>query len=233
LRKSNSTKEEVQMHQEDARTTRALGYTRLSKASGDDIGGVGLVAQRRAIEEACDRRGWVLAEVLADNGHGGADMNRPAAQDALARLARGEADVLVVSRLDRLSRSVVDFGQLVARSQGEGWGLLVIDMDVDTTTPTGELLANVVVSVGQFERRMIGLRTKEALAVKRDAGVRLGRPPALAPVIVRRIRRRRRAGWTLTRIADTLNSEGAPTAHGGERWWPSTVRAVLGRTAPQ
>src|SRR3954452_7214274 len=67
-------------------------------------------------------------------------------------------------------------------------------------------------TVGQFERRMIGLRTKEALAVKRDEGVRLGRPPAIDPAVARRIRRRRRAGWTLTRIADALNTEGTPTA---------------------
>ena len=58
---------------------------------------------------------------------------------------------------------------------------------------------------------------------------RTGRPPAVAPDVADRIRRARAAGLSLRQIADRLNADGTPTAHGGERWWASTVRSVLGR----
>jgi len=206
---------------------RAIGYTRLSKATAN--GGVGLDVQREAIEAACKQRRWKLADVHKDRGHGGASMSRPAVQKALGELDAGNADVLVVSRLDRLSRSVVDFGQLIERSRRNGWGLVVLDMDVDTTTPTGELIANVMVSVVQFERRMIGQRTKEALAVKRARGIRIGRPRQLSKPLVKRIDGLREKGWTTTAIAAKLNADRVPTAHGGKKWWPETVRQVLNR----
>lgn len=88
-------------------------------------------------------------------------------------------------------------------------------------------MAHVMASFSQFERRLIGQRTKEALAVKRAQGVRLGRPVGLPPEVVRRIVRARRRGRTLAAIASRLNRDGVATAQGGAQWWPSTVKAVL------
>jgi DNA invertase Pin-like site-specific DNA recombinase len=109
----------------------------------------------------------------------------------------------------------------------EGWALVILDLGVDTTTPSGEMIANVMATFAQFERRLIGQRTKDALAVKKRQGVRLGRPPTLAPAVVKRIRREREAGRSLREIAGRLNDEGVPTGHGGAKWHASTVKAVL------
>jgi DNA invertase Pin-like site-specific DNA recombinase len=88
-------------------------------------------------------------------------------------------------------------------------------------------MANVLATFAQFERRLISQRTKEALAVKKAQGVRLGRPRTMPASTRRRIERDRAKGKSLTAIAAALNDAGVPTAHGGQRWHASTVRAVL------
>jgi len=77
---------------------------------------------------------------------------------------------------------------------------------------------------------LISQRTKEALAVKRAQGVRLGRPPTIDKKVVTRIRRERTRGRTFADIAERLNEEGVPTAHGGKRWHPTTVRNLALRS---
>jgi DNA invertase Pin-like site-specific DNA recombinase len=99
---------------------------------------------------------------------------------ALDILTKGEAHALVVTKLDRLTRSVSDLADLMERAQAEGWALVVIELGIDTTTSGGRLVANVMASVSQWEREAIGERTKAALAVKRAEGHRLGRPVLLA-----------------------------------------------------
>ncbi len=88
-------------------------------------------------------------------------------------------------------------------------------------------MANVLATFAQFERRLIGQRTREALAIKRSEGVRLGRPPKLDPEVRKRIHAERAEHRSLAAIAAALNADNIPTAHGGARWHPSTVRAVL------
>lgn len=206
-----------------------LGYVRVS-TSEQAQRGVGLDAQRSAIRAECERRGWVLADVLEDAGASGRSIaGRAGLQAALERLEDGEADALVVSKLDRLSRSLLDFAALMERSRRKGWALVALDLGVDTSTPSGEAMANVLATFAQLERRLIGQRTREALAVKREQGVRLGRPAVLDAQVVHQIADLRAAGATLTAIADRLNREGVRTAHGGSRWWHSTVREVLSR----
>jgi DNA invertase Pin-like site-specific DNA recombinase len=91
-------------------------------------------------------------------------------------------------------------------------------------------MAHVLATFGQFERRLIGQRTKEALAVKKASGVRLGRTPTVPPSVVRRIQQPRARGLSLRAIADELNESGVATAQGGARWYAATVRHVLLRT---
>ena len=112
----------------------------------------------------------------------------------------------MAAKLDRLSRSMIDFTALMATAQKQGWALVALDCAVDTTTPAGEAMANVLATFAQFERRLISQRTREALAVKRSQGVRLGRPPTLAARTVSRIRREREQGKTLAAIADGLTA---------------------------
>ena len=131
-----------------------------------------------------------------------------------------------MAKLDRLSRSLKDFALLMERAQKRGWNLVACDLGIDLSTPAGEFMANVMGSAAQWERRIIGQRTKDALAAKRAQGVRLGRPKALPPAVVERIvsARNRGDGWSA--IARMLNAEQVATAHGGAQWHPSTVRAV-------
>jgi DNA invertase Pin-like site-specific DNA recombinase len=163
-----------------------------------------------------------------DAGISGSSLNRPGLTEALATVESGRASALVVAKLDRLSRSLMDFSALMERARRRGWALLALDLGVDTTTPAGEMLANVLASFAQYERRIIGQRTKDALAEKRRQGVRLGRPRGVDDAVVARIVAARGAGQTLTSIAEDLNADGVPTARGGRCWFDSTVRCVLG-----
>src|SRR4051794_20723621 len=137
----------------------------------------------------------------------------------------------MVSKLDRLSRSVKDFGTLLDRASKRRWSVLCLDLGVDTTTPVGEFTANLVASASQYERRLIGQRTKDALAAKKAAGARLGRPRQLPNIVVERIVQAKAAGGSLAGIARDLTTEGVPTAQGGLRWYASTVAAVLRSSA--
>src|SRR5262249_44260183 len=150
---------------------RVLGYLRVSTTE-QASNGAGLDAQRAAIAAEADRRGWSV-RWIEDRGYSAKDLRRPGIQEALTALAGGEADALVVAKLDRLSRSLPDFWGLVEQSRRERWQLIALDLGVDTSTPSGEMLANVLASFAQFERRLIGQRTAEALGAKRAAGVRL------------------------------------------------------------
>src|SRR5919197_6628041 len=164
---------------------RVLGYVRVSTEEQGDSG-AGLEAQRRAIAAECERRGWQLLEVIEDAGFSAKDLKRPGIKEALRVLQEGDAKALVAAKLDRLSRSMIDFTALMGRATRENWALVALDCAVDTTTPAGEAMANVLATFAQFERRLIGQRTREALAQKKAQGVRLGRPPKLPRRVVSR-----------------------------------------------
>ena len=211
---------------------RVLGYVRVSTDEQADSG-AGLEAQRGAIRAECERKGWTLLRIHEDASASGKGLNgRPGLGEALGLLDKGQADALVVAKLDRLSRSLLDFASLMERSRKNGWALVALDLGVDTSTPSGEMMANVLATFAQFERRLIGQRTREALAVKRAEGVKLGRPSVLDAKTRRRILRLRKAGHSLTAIADRLNAESVPTGQGGSHWYASSVSAVLRSGSP-
>lgn len=201
------------------------GYIRVSTAEQGEHGAA-LEAQLAELAQACAGRGLPLGPVFKDVASGGSLAGRRDLRRALAAVRRGDASGIVVPRLDRLSRSVYDFSGLLKRSRKEGWQLVLADLGLDLTTPTGELIALILAALAEFERRLIGLNTKQALAVKRAQGVRLGRPPALPSAVRARIRAERADGLAWRRIAHGLNTEGVRPAHGGARWYASTVRAV-------
>lgn len=205
---------------------RYLGYLRVSTEE-QALEGAGLDAQRAAIESEAARRGWPPVRFIEDAGRSGKHTRRPGLELALDLLAAGEATGLIVSKMDRLSRSMLDFAQIMDEARRQGWTLVALDCPVDSATPMGEALASMSAIFAQLERRLIGQRTKEALAVRKAQGVRIGRPPAVPQDVRIRIGARRAAGDTLRAIADALTAEGVPTAHGGNRWYPSTVGYVL------
>jgi DNA invertase Pin-like site-specific DNA recombinase len=210
-----------------APSTTVVAYVRVSTEEQADSR-LGLESQRAAIAAECERRGWTLVETFEDAAASGKSLaGRPALERALNAVQTGLAGALVVAKLDRLSRSLLDFAALMEQARRQGWALIALDLSVDTTTPAGEMMANVMATFAQFERRLIGQRTKDALAVKRGQGVRLGRPRVLGQETVDRIVAERKSGASLRGIADGLNAEAIPTAQGGTRWHASTVRAVL------
>jgi DNA invertase Pin-like site-specific DNA recombinase len=205
---------------------RVVGYTRVSTQEQRDSG-AGLQAQRSAIEAEAARRAWQLVAIHEDSGVSGKSLSgRPGLLAALEAVERGEASALVVSKLDRLSRSVVDFAGLVARAQRRGWALVALDLGLDMTTPAGGLVANVMASVAEWERRVIGERTAAALAARRAAGVRLGRPREIPPAVIARIHELRSSGLSIAAIARRLNAEAIETPRGG-RWHSPGVKRVL------
>ena len=202
-----------------------IGYLRIS-TNEQARTGYGLAAQKARIEEEVRRRGWTV-RWITDDGFSAKDLNRPGITQALEMLGEGEAEALVVAKLDRVSRSVYDLAGLMKRSQAEGWGLVVLDLGLDSTTPAGRLTGHVMAAVAEWERDAIRTRTREALAQAKSGGVRLGRPVTLPKAIRSLVSSLHQEGMGLTHIAERLNGDGVPTARGGMRWYPSTVRAVL------
>ena len=220
MTKSNATETEP---------LRMLGYLRVSTEE-QRRSGSGLAAQRRRIESACRERGWELVAVESEQGVSAkSTTNRPALTRALAALEAGNADGLIVAKLDRLSRSVRDFCSLLDQSQRQRWALVCLDLGLDTSTPTGKFTAQIIAAVAELERELIGQRTREGLEIKRAEGVQLGRPPVIDPQVVDRIRVMRGGGATFAVIAAKLNAEGVATPRGGREWWPSTIMRTLAR----
>src|SRR3954452_16098812 len=175
-----------------------IAYLRVSTDEQANSG-AGIEAQRASILAEALRRGWEEADIrwIEDAGYSGKDTRRPGLRLALEVLKRGESSGLVVAKMDRLSRSLLDFTQIMAAAQKQGWALIALDCPADSSTPTGEAMASILATFSQLERRLIGQRTREALAVKRSEGVRLGRPRSLSAEVVERVVREREAGRSL------------------------------------
>lgn len=210
-----------------------LGYVRVS-TSDQAASGLGLAAQEESIRAACAHRGWTLLDVVHDDGLSGKDMARPGLQTALQRIAQGEAQGLAAAKLDRLSRSLVDAAALMSWFDEAGAALVAVDMQVDTSTAAGRLVTHVMAAVAEWERSTISTRTREAAAVRRQRGDRMGRPSVreVMPEVAERIKTARSSGQTWQAIANALNQDGIPTARSGTAWRVSSVQAAAGYVRP-
>ena len=203
---------------------RVIGYTRVSTEEQGDSR-AGLEAQESAIRTEVERRGWALVGIRSDVASGKSLRKRDRLGETLRDLAAGHADALVVAKLDRLSRSVLDFAGVMELAAKEQWSVVVLDLGVDTTTPNGELVANIMISMAQWERRIIGERTKAARTAVRARGTHVGRKPNVSDETRLTIRTLRAAGLSWQKIAAALESSGTPTSQGG-RWHAATVRRL-------
>lgn len=206
---------------------RAIGYCRVSTDEQGDSG-LGLASQKSTIQGEVERRGWEFQTMYTDVASGKSLRGRDDFGRALKVLADGEAEVLVVAKLDRLSRSVSDFAAILAQSQAEGWALDICDLGVDTTTPSGKMVAQIMMVLAEWEREMIGDRTKRALQAARESGTRLGRPRGVDKDTLRLIRILRDSGKSYAAIAGALTAEQIATAQGGQ-WQAATVRKLYER----
>ncbi len=185
--------------------------------------------QSRAIEAVCAAREWAFIGGVreAEPAHG-KGLERPGLTHALERLEGGEADCLVVTELARLTRSAAEIGELLDRLGRARVRLVVLDLEIDTHTDSGQLVAKALATVSAWERQRLSERTRKGLAAARQKGT-TGRPAVSdRPELVQRITTMRANGMTLQAIADTLNTQGEPTVRGGARWRPSSVQAALG-----
>jgi len=206
-------------------TRRAITYARVSTGRQAESG-LSLDHQQRTTAEHVERKGWHLETHLADEGRSGRKSeNRDGLQTALAMLAAGEAEVLVVAKLDRLARSVIDFARIMQTADAEGWDIVLLDLDVDTTSAAGRLMVRIFAACAEFESDRIGDRVRDAHAERKTRGVRHGKP-LLAESTRERIAQTRADGATLAAIAQVLNEDDVQTARGGT-WHPSTVAHVL------
>jgi DNA invertase Pin-like site-specific DNA recombinase len=171
---------------------RVIGYVRVSTSEQADSG-LGLDAQVSELERAAAYEGWQLT-IIRDEGRTGANLRRPGIRKALRALAQGEYDGLAVAKLDRLSRSTADSAQLFHWFHEAEARLILLDLRVDTGTPTGSLLANFMAALAEWERRQIAARTKASLTALRAQGKPISRPAVIdQPELAARIRRLRRA----------------------------------------
>jgi len=213
-----------------------VAYIRVSKddrkaaqkdAREDDP--LSLEAQRASITAEAQRRGWTVVDWFEDCGISGGKKidSRPQLAAAIEAVERGDAAVLMTAKSDRLARGLRTLLEVLDRIKTAGGAIVAVDATIDTSTPGGRFFTQMMGGVAELEREMTAERTREALAVLKSQGVRLGRPCVTPDWLKARVVAEREDGSTLQEIADGLNGDGTPTARGGVVWRPSTVRAVL------
>jgi DNA invertase Pin-like site-specific DNA recombinase len=205
----------------------AIGYLTATVGAEEEEG-----EAAAAIESTCERAGWELIEIVRDRDTG-PTLDRPCLRDALERILNREAQALVVRDLQRLSRSIVDLGALLAWFRDADATLVALDLDLDTSTPEGQHVAATLIALSARDHQRIASGTRRGLAKGRASGRPSGRPAvSQQPELVERITAMRAANMTLTAIAEQLNAEGVPTLRGGKKWRPSSIQAALGYRRP-
>jgi DNA invertase Pin-like site-specific DNA recombinase len=205
----------------------AVAYARVS--TDVQVEGLSLESQERVLRSEVERRGWSLAgSVLRESASAKSLRGRPLLSEALRALDAGEADVLVVAKLDRLSRSARDFYDLMDRARRRGWSVLCLDPPVDMTSPFGEAMAGMAAVFAQLERRLIAQRTREGIAAKKAAGTYVPPPRRVAADAEERIRFLDSEGMGARAIARQLTLEGfLPPV--GSVWYPTSVARIAAR----
>jgi len=225
---------------------RAVGYARVS--TREQAEGASIEEQTERIRAYCQARAWDLIEVIADEGCTGKNLDRLGIERALALVHKGAVDVLIVKKLDRLTRRQRDLWNLLdGELEPHDVGLVSVTESFETCSATGRAFVGMLGVFAQLERDTIAERTTDALAHKKAKGERLGATPLgykngggelvenpAEQKVLRTIKRMRRQGMSLTSVAQRLNERKVPTKRGG-KWYASTVRYldqhVLARAA--
>jgi DNA invertase Pin-like site-specific DNA recombinase len=191
--------------------------------------GVSLEAQAAKVRAMADVQDATLLRIIEDAGASGKSLQRPGLAELLAAVEARGMDVVIVAKLDRLTRSVRDLADLLDQFAKRGVSLVSVAESLDTGSAAGRLVLNVMASVSQWEREAIGERTRDALRHKKALGQRVGTVPFGQAVsvdgttlvshpeeqrLLAIIRDSRRAGLTLQQIADELNAQGSRTRRG-------------------
>jgi DNA invertase Pin-like site-specific DNA recombinase len=189
--------------------------------------GLGLEAQEAAVRSYAALRGDEII-LEASEVASGADRSREVLSSIMQMLKRGEADGLIVAKVDRLTRSLLQFAEVVETAKKQGWKISVVDGGFDMATPTGKAMAGMLAVFAELERDMISQRTRDALQAKREreGGKLKGNKPRVPIGVTYRIQALQREGFSYREIAALLTDLEVPTAQGG-RWHGSTVKYIL------
>ena len=165
------------------RRLRCAIYTRKSSEEGLDMEFNSLDAQREACEAyiaSQKAEGWVcLRDKYDDGGFSCGTLERPALKDLIADIEDGLIDMVVVYKIDRLSRALMDFSKLVEIFDKHGVTFVSVTQSFNTTTSMGRLTLNILLSFAQFEREVIGERIRDKVAASRKKGIWMGGPVPL------------------------------------------------------
>ncbi len=165
------------------RLLRCAIYTRKSTEEGLDQEFNSLDAQREAAEafiRSQRREGWIaLPDLYDDGGFSGANMERPALSRLLRASEAGEIDCVVVYKVDRLSRSLLDFTKILSLFEKHNVSFVAVTQQFNTSTSLGRLTLNILLSFAQFERELIGERTRDKMAAAKRRGKWTGGIPVL------------------------------------------------------
>src|SRR5689334_15335826 len=165
------------------RNIRCAIYTRKSSEEGLEQAFNSLHAQREACEafiRSQRHEGWKLVETAFDDGGlSGGTMERPALQRLLADIRAGRVDIVVVYKVDRLTRSLADFAKMVEVFDAHGGSFVAVTQQFNTTTSMGRLTLNVLLSFAQFEREVTGERIRDKIAASKRKGMWMGGYPPL------------------------------------------------------
>ena len=166
------------MPRSDTGRKRCAIYTRKSSEEGLEQEFNSLAAQREACEayiRSQQHEGWVLARNRYDDGgFSGGSMERPALQELLADIRAGRLDIVVVYKVDRLTRSLADFARLVELFDAQGVSFVSVTQQFNTTSSMGRLTLNVLLSFAQFEREVTGERIRDKIAASKKKGMWMG-----------------------------------------------------------
>lgn len=203
--------------------TRVIGYVRVSTEIQASEG-VSLDAQQARLRAYAAALDLELVRIEQDAGHSAKNLDRPALKSALRALDEGQATGLLVFKLDRLTRRVLDLGHLIERYFGERFSLLSVADSIDTRTAAGRLVLNVMASAAQWE----GSDARNLVFGWTRDGRRTPQPVPSEQATVRRAVELRRRGCSLPEIVSKLNTEGRATQRGGS-WRTGTVLKMLRR----
>jgi len=210
----------------------ALLYARVSTSQQANEG-VSLDAQARTLKSAAEAAGFTRYELMREEGRSGKSIKgRPVLREALRRLSIGEANALFVTRIDRLARSTQDFLSIVDHSNEHGWRLVLLDLNLDTSTHNGRFTVTIMSALAEMERAIIAERQKDIHDDRRKQGLvwgkDLGPKKRVADDVVLLIIQGRAQGKSMLAIAKELNAKKIPSGYGG-KWYASSVKYVLDR----
>jgi len=208
----------------------ALLYTRVSTQMQVNDG-VSLDVQERDLKRAAEMSGYTEIEVIREEGRSGKSIKgRPALTKALERLDKGEASALFVTRIDRLARSTQDFLSVVDRADKNGWRIVMLDLNLDTSSYQGRFVVTILSALAEMERAIIAERQKDVHRDRRENGkvwgVDLGPKTKVSEDVRKLINDYRAKGMSYSKISQKLNADGVKPTRSA-RWYPSTVYKLV------